>query len=72
MNKDLLRMDNLSKDEILDILNLADQLKYEQKHGIEHHLLKEKSLGMIFEKHQLVQEFPLKLECINLVDILYS
>ena len=42
MNKDLLRMDNLSKDEILDILNLADQFKYEQKHGIEHHLLKEK------------------------------
>ena len=34
MNKHLLRMDNLSKDEILDILNLADQLKYEQKHGI--------------------------------------
>ena len=50
MNKDLLRMDDLSKDEILDILNLADQLKYEQKHGIEHHLLKGKSLGMIFEK----------------------
>lgn len=50
MNKDLLRMDNLSKDEILDILNLADQLKYEKKHGIEHHLLKGKSLGMIFEK----------------------
>ena len=43
-------MDNLSKEEILDILNLADQLKYEQKHGIEHHLLKGKSLGMIFEK----------------------
>ena len=50
MNKDLLRMDDLSKDEILDILNLADQLKYEQKHGMEHHLLKGKSLGMIFEK----------------------
>lgn len=50
MNKDLLRMDNLSKDEILDILNLADQLKYERKHGIEHPLLKGKSLGMIFEK----------------------
>ena len=43
-------MDNLSKEEILDILNLADQLKYENKHGIEHHLLKGKSLGMIFEK----------------------
>lgn len=50
MKKDLLRMDNLSKEEILDILNLAVQLKYENKHGIEHHLLKGKSLGMIFEK----------------------
>ena len=50
MKKDLLRMDNLSKEEILDILNLADQLKYENKHGIEHPLLKGKSLGMIFEK----------------------
>ena len=50
MKKDLLRMDNLSKEEILDILTLADQLKYENNHGIEHHLLKGKSLGMIFEK----------------------
>ena len=50
MKKDLLIMDDLSKEEILDILNLADQLKYEQKHGIEHHHLKGKSLGMIFEK----------------------
>ena len=40
MKKDLLRIDTLSKDQILDILNLADQLKYEQKHGIEHPLLK--------------------------------
>ncbi|MBU3103241.1 ornithine carbamoyltransferase [Clostridium gasigenes] len=50
MNKDLLKMSNLSKEDILDILNLADQLKYEQKHGIEHHHLKGKSLGLIFEK----------------------
>ena len=50
MKKDLLKMDDLSKEEILDILNLADQLKYEQKHSIEHPLLKGKSLGMIFEK----------------------
>jgi len=50
MKKDILKMDDLSKEEILDILNLADQLKYEQKHGIEHHHLKGKSLGMIFEK----------------------
>ena len=50
MNKDLLKIEDLSKDEILDILNLADQLKYELKHGIDHPLLKGKTLGMIFEK----------------------
>lgn len=48
--KHLLTMMDLSKDDILEILNLADQLKYERKNGIEHHLLKGKSLGMIFEK----------------------
>ncbi|MGL4773513.1 MAG: ornithine carbamoyltransferase [Clostridium sp.] len=50
MKTDLLKMDDLSKDEILDILNLADQLKYELKHGIPHPHLAGKSLGMIFEK----------------------
>lgn len=50
MKKDLLKMNDLSKEEILDILNLADQLKYEKKHNITHHHLKGKSLGMIFEK----------------------
>jgi len=50
LKKDLLKMDDLSKDEILEILNLADQLKYELKHGIPHEHLKGKSLGMIFEK----------------------
>lgn len=46
----LLKMLDLSKEEILDILNLADQLKYENKNGIEHHILKGKTLGMIFQK----------------------
>ncbi len=50
MKKDLLKMDDLSKEEILDILNLADQLKYELKHNIPHEHLKGKTLGMIFEK----------------------
>lgn len=50
MKKDLLKIDDLSKEEILDILNLADQLKYEQKHGIDHPHLKGKTLGMIFAK----------------------
>ena len=48
--KHLLKLLDLSKEEIIDILNLADQLKYETKHGIEHHHLKGKALGMIFEK----------------------
>ena len=48
--KHLLKLQDLNKSEILDLLNLADQLKYETKHGIEHHLLKGKTLGMIFQK----------------------
>lgn len=48
--KHLLKMLDLSKEEILDILNLADQLKYENKNGIEHHILKGKTFGMIFQK----------------------
>lgn len=48
--KHLLKMLDLSKEKILDILNLADQLKYENKNGIEHHILKGKTLGMIFQK----------------------
>ena len=32
--KHLLKLLDLSTEEITDILNLADQLKYEQKHGI--------------------------------------
>ena len=41
---------DLSSEEIIDILNLADQLKYELKHGIPHPHLKGKTLGMIFQK----------------------
>lgn len=48
--KHLLKMMDLSTEEITEILNLADQLKYELKHGIPHDLLKGKTLGMIFEK----------------------
>lgn len=48
--KHLLKLADLSQKDILDILNLADQLKYETKHGIEHHHLKGKTLGMIFQK----------------------
>lgn len=48
--KHLLKMLDLSTEEIIEILDLADQLKYELKHGIPHPHLKGKSLGMIFQK----------------------
>ena len=48
--KHLLKLMDLSTKEITEILNLADQLKFEKKNGIEHHLLKGKTLGMIFSK----------------------
>ena len=48
--KHLLKLMDLSEKEIIEILNLADQLKYEKKNGIKHHLLKGKTLGLIFEK----------------------
>ncbi|MDD5796243.1 MAG: ornithine carbamoyltransferase [Oscillospiraceae bacterium] len=48
--KHLLKLEDWTTREITDCLNLADQLKYEQKHSIEHKLLKGKTLGMIFEK----------------------
>lgn len=46
----LLKMSDLSKEDIIDILNLADQLKYELKHNIPHKHLEGKTLGMIFQK----------------------
>ncbi len=48
--KHLLKLSDLTTEEIIGILDLADQLKYEKKNGISHEHLKGKSLGMIFEK----------------------
>ncbi len=48
--KHLLKMLDLSRDEIYEIIDLADQLKYEKKNGILHRRLEGKSLGMIFQK----------------------
>ncbi|MBQ7948526.1 MAG: ornithine carbamoyltransferase [Clostridia bacterium] len=48
--KHLLKLMDWSSKEIAEVLNLADQLKFEKKNGIEHHHLKGKTLGMIFSK----------------------
>ena len=48
--KHLLKLLDLTKEEIIELLDLADKLKYESKNGIEHPILKGKTLGMIFQK----------------------
>ena len=48
--KHLLKLMDWSQKEIAEVLNLADQLKFEKKNGIEHQHLKGKTLGMIFSK----------------------
>lgn len=48
--KHLLKMLDLSQQEIFEILDLADKLKYQTKHDIPHPMLEGKTLGMIFQK----------------------
>ena len=48
--KHLLKLADLTSKEIIDLLNMADQLKFEKKNGIDHPHLKGKTLGMIFTK----------------------
>ena len=50
MAKSLLKMSDLTKEEVRSFLNMADQLKFEQKNGIKHNLLEGKTLAMIFSK----------------------
>ena len=58
--KHLLKMLDMSQEEIIDILNLADQLKYELKHGIPHPM------------HPPGREFPLKPVCTSWAVMLCS
>lgn len=51
MKKDLLKLLDLSKEEILEILDTADHLKALKKAGTPHPYLKGKTLAMIFEKN---------------------
>lgn len=48
--KHLLKLSDLSVEEMNEILDLAAKLKVLKKNGIEHHYLKGKTLGMIFQK----------------------
>ena len=51
MQKDLLKLLDLSTQDIHEILDMADQMKYSQKHHIPHSYLEGKTLAMIFEKN---------------------
>ena len=48
--KHFLKLGDLTPAEINELLALADQLKFEKKHGIAHPRLAGKTLGMIFQK----------------------
>ena len=48
--KHLLKLGDLTSEEIFELLDLAEKLKYEQKNNIPQNYLKGKTLGMIFEK----------------------
>jgi len=51
MNKDLLKLLDLTRDDITLILDTADKLKAEQKAGIKHDFPSGKTLAMIFSKN---------------------
>ena len=53
MKKDFITMFDLKKEEILDIFELAKTMKDSQKKGVEHRILKNKTLAMVFEKPSL-------------------
>lgn len=48
--KHFISLHDVTKEEFSQLLSLAAKLKKEQKQGIEHHILKGKTLGMIFSK----------------------
>ena len=51
MKKDLLTINDFSREEILELFEKSANLKEKRKKGVEHLPLKGKSLGMIFNKH---------------------
>lgn len=57
----LLKLLDLSSKEIEELINLADQLKYERKHGISHALLDGVAMAMIFQKPSLRTRMALEL-----------
>jgi ornithine carbamoyltransferase len=53
MKKDFVTMFDLKEKDIFEIFDLAKKIKESQKKGIEHRILKDKTLAMVFEKPSL-------------------
>lgn len=54
MTRHYLSLNDISKEELIEILDLASELKQDLKSGKDHsHLLKNKSLGLVFQKPSL-------------------
>jgi ornithine carbamoyltransferase len=53
MKRDFISMFDLTNDEIYEIFDLTKKLKESQKKGVEHKILKDKTLAMVFEKPSL-------------------
>ena len=53
MYKDLISLADLTGEEILELLDLADRLKKMQREGVKHRYLEGQTLAMIFEKPSL-------------------
>lgn len=53
MKRDFITMFDLEKEEIYEIFELAKILKDSQKKGVEHRILKNKTMAMVFEKPSL-------------------
>jgi ornithine carbamoyltransferase len=53
MKRDFISISDFNKQEIYEIFDLTKKLKESQKKGVEHKILKDKTLAMIFEKPSL-------------------
>ncbi|MBN2001397.1 ornithine carbamoyltransferase, partial [candidate division KSB1 bacterium] len=50
MKRDFLAVSDFTSEEILDLLKLAADLKQKTKNRVEHHILKGRTLAMVFQK----------------------
>ena len=59
--KHLLKLLDLSKEEITELLDLADRLKADTKAGVEHHILNGKTMGLVLEPGDQTEAFGMSV-----------